>query len=608
MARYLHAARKCLVSYRPVAILTVTIVVMVLAIHNEDCFSVAQTGLGSSRASLSGPRTMLPPGLPYPPSGQFKGIRAHLLSRDLVELHASSNHLVVTWSDWDNRDFVRNWVYHLHKAGCSALLVGATDTQLLEWLFEAGIPAFLIEQKSPARVSLLRAFSELGTNVILSDVDAVWLRDPIPFMQMYPDADILASSDAMEHGSPSEKLESSTNLEGPASLAVLFMRPSARKFIMEWESAIPSDGRSGERAAFNDLFHRELVQLTRRNDNLASVFRGTLLGGILSTSAFCSGQAYRAGLQQRIHVRPFVVHTPHPGPGEAAEKFVLRELGLWRDLPEHWTHPAGFLTYDNKLPATLWESAPRGALGELAAPLHAESMVVNHQLIQYRNAFIAARVLGGHSVVQPPVWLRGDLAARPKGGLAGTVASAPSAHIPVDAIIDLEALDKDAPNGYRESSFLRNPQGSGLLGDRLQVFICPDMVMAECETGDAVVWPLFGEVRLKPRRTLQQLRTALFEASKGYQVIEFKGNIADAMILSKEEVQRYSRWMAGWLSHPPSKLHQEETRYDLFWDYPGAAPQSTRMQTMNRKVDLGSGTLSAPKQEATQWWQGLTHS
>lgn len=66
-------------------------------------------------------------------------------------------------------------------------------------------------------------------------------------------------------------------------------------------------------------------------------------------------------------------------------------------------------------------------------------MVVNHQLIQYRNAFIAARVLGGHSVVQPPVWLRGDLAARPKGGLAGTVASAPSAHIPVDAIIDLEA-------------------------------------------------------------------------------------------------------------------------------------------------------------------------
>lgn len=34
-------------------------------------------------------------------------------------------------------------------------------------------------------------------------------------------------------------------------------------------------------------------------------------------------------------------------------------------------------------------------------------------------------------------------------------------------------LDKDAPNGYRESSFLRNPQGSGLLGDRLQVFICP---------------------------------------------------------------------------------------------------------------------------------------
>lgn len=70
-----------------------------------------------------------------------------------MELHARSNHLVVTWSDWDNRDFVRNWVYHLRKAGCSALLVGATDTQLLEWLFEAGIPAFFIEQKVPSVVS-----------------------------------------------------------------------------------------------------------------------------------------------------------------------------------------------------------------------------------------------------------------------------------------------------------------------------------------------------------------------------------------------------------------------------------------------------------------------
>jgi hypothetical protein len=31
--------------------------------------------------------------------------------------------------------------------------------------------------------------------VIISDVDVMWLRDPMPFFLKYPDADILTSSD-----------------------------------------------------------------------------------------------------------------------------------------------------------------------------------------------------------------------------------------------------------------------------------------------------------------------------------------------------------------------------------------------------------------------------
>ena len=35
----------------------------------------------------------------------------------------------------------------------------------------------------------------LRAKVIISDVDVMWLRDPMPFFLRYPDADILTSSD-----------------------------------------------------------------------------------------------------------------------------------------------------------------------------------------------------------------------------------------------------------------------------------------------------------------------------------------------------------------------------------------------------------------------------
>ncbi len=37
--------------------------------------------------------------------------------------------------------------------------------------------------------------SPQGFDVFVSDVDTVWMRDPLPFVLRYPDADLLTSSD-----------------------------------------------------------------------------------------------------------------------------------------------------------------------------------------------------------------------------------------------------------------------------------------------------------------------------------------------------------------------------------------------------------------------------
>ena len=40
-------------------------------------------------------------------------------------------------------------------------------------------------------------FTEMGFDVVLSDVDTVWLQDPLPYLARYPEADILVSSDSL---------------------------------------------------------------------------------------------------------------------------------------------------------------------------------------------------------------------------------------------------------------------------------------------------------------------------------------------------------------------------------------------------------------------------
>lgn len=38
------------------------------------------------------------------------------------------------------------------------------------------------------KIKLIRVFLQLGVDVIISDVDVLWLRNPIPYFKQYPDA------------------------------------------------------------------------------------------------------------------------------------------------------------------------------------------------------------------------------------------------------------------------------------------------------------------------------------------------------------------------------------------------------------------------------------
>ena len=47
------------------------------------------------------------------------------------------------------------------------------------------------------KIALIKQFTAMGSNILVSDIDTVWLRDPLPYMAQYPQADILMSSDSL---------------------------------------------------------------------------------------------------------------------------------------------------------------------------------------------------------------------------------------------------------------------------------------------------------------------------------------------------------------------------------------------------------------------------
>lgn len=60
--------------------------------------------------------------------------------------------------------------------------------------------------------------------MIIADVDVVWLRNPIPYFQRYPEADILTSSDHLANTVDDESLERWPEAASAANIGIMLFR------------------------------------------------------------------------------------------------------------------------------------------------------------------------------------------------------------------------------------------------------------------------------------------------------------------------------------------------------------------------------------------------
>eukprot|EP00955_Chlamydomonas_euryale_P002080 22932-Chlamydomonas_euryale.AAC.2 len=54
-----------------------------------------------------------------------------------------------------------------------------------------------VQPQGRAKIALIKDFLEFGVDVVITDIDTAWLRNPLPFFSRYPHADILTSSGAL---------------------------------------------------------------------------------------------------------------------------------------------------------------------------------------------------------------------------------------------------------------------------------------------------------------------------------------------------------------------------------------------------------------------------
>ena len=93
--------------------------------------------------------------------------------------------LILTFSDWNYRPILENWLVHLAALGIEGVRIYCLDEKTRDWCHERSVDAELLSWDGNLRglwQHRLAVFNGLladGTEFIHSDLDAVWLKDPL---------------------------------------------------------------------------------------------------------------------------------------------------------------------------------------------------------------------------------------------------------------------------------------------------------------------------------------------------------------------------------------------------------------------------------------------
>ena len=422
-------------------------------------------------------------------------------------------------------EFALNWYGHVAgKLRVDNVIVAALDDETEKLCLSRGIPfhsdadlrytfAVMATGGQPlhdpnAKVTMRgKAFQQIGAlkaafllyllrkghEVLVSDVDTVWLRDPRPFFKterVATDSDLAVSTDCLSH-----KLERQNDgcWHMQFNTGVLWLRPTATttRFVGEWRDALLETEhefehdqdifnrllrveRDGTKPGFRPFSFRTNATTSQTPDTSYNSLRVAARGvavGALPLSLFCGGHVY---FVQRLHettrARPLVVHTTYQFSQARGKRQRLREHGLWvLDDAAYYGGTPG--ESDSESESGLAFVAMDERDGPPAA-LVASASVSNHLLaaawyrLAIRNLFAVARATGRVAIL-PRVTCACDRYwgnVLPGCYIQGSDARPPFPRCPLDHVMNLPNMEA-AGVTHREYSFLNNSRVSDTMRD-----------------------------------------------------------------------------------------------------------------------------------------------
>jgi hypothetical protein len=103
----------------------------------------------------------------------------------LADARKEDNRLIVVFSDSKYLGVLLNWLIPIHRLGIRNYLIVSLDESIHAFLTDRGFPSVFIKMDGPLeslwrlRLIVLRELCAHGIDLIHSDIDAIWLRNPV---------------------------------------------------------------------------------------------------------------------------------------------------------------------------------------------------------------------------------------------------------------------------------------------------------------------------------------------------------------------------------------------------------------------------------------------
>ncbi|KAG2433971.1 hypothetical protein HYH02_012433 [Chlamydomonas schloesseri] len=328
------------------------------------------------------------------------------LSRQLVADFARDNTIMLTVADW--RIFGSmgiNWMKHLAKYGVDYWLVGATCVKTAQFLGHTGKhPCFKFYEDGShtstdqykygdshynaatwRKVVVVSRLVHWGFNVIHSDVDVVWFRDPLPYFlgPVMKNVDMAVSSDLISTSNPvgDDGLEVGMHQHTNFNTGVYFVRatPGGKSLMAGWSSMRSTNFHDNDQVGIYKFIRGRPARMDRRvlvlgmlpgeaeaakryeadpdnftrtsiNDPLP-VSTEMRLGG-LGVHMLLNGYSYFIPkLQLRMNVSSLGIHMTWVPLSKEGKFHRFRDGMLYDDPPEYYDAPdRRYLTADIEAP------------------------------------------------------------------------------------------------------------------------------------------------------------------------------------------------------------------------------------------------------------------